>query len=59
MVQADYKPKVDAQFERRAEEEDIPPEHLKVCNYLAKKLFLQENEETRDRLKKTISLMRR
>jgi len=33
--------------------------YLKVCNYLAKKLFLQEDEETRDRLKKTISLMRR
>jgi hypothetical protein len=53
MVHTDYKAKVDTEFDRRVEEEDIPPsEHLKIHSYIAKKFFLQEDEETKERLEK-------
>ncbi|KIM85953.1 hypothetical protein PILCRDRAFT_5052 [Piloderma croceum F 1598] len=53
MVHTDYKAKVDTEFDHRVEEEDIPPsEHLKIRSYIAKKFFLQEDKETKERLEK-------
>jgi hypothetical protein len=51
MTHNDYKAKVDAEFERRIDEDNVPAsKHLKVCNSITKKFYLQEDEETRDHL---------
>jgi hypothetical protein len=51
MTHDDYKAKVDEEVERRVREDKIPTsEHLKIRSYVAKKFFLQEDEETKDRL---------
>ena len=44
--------KLEAKFKCQVKEDNVPgSEHLKICNYLTKKLFLQKDEEIRNCLK--------